>query len=280
LAFSTRPPCPSIDFVCDDDAGLRGTSRSRAPWGRVDQTARPSWPSLLLRRLNPACAVRRPWCARRLASRPDVSRPCGLRTPLMGLSNIAPPSTWAPGVLSRCFRCSEELPPCVFPKESAWRRGATFGPGLPRPEHVPSLPFFPTSTVCSTWHFAGLLHPAADPGVRHVSSRSSRAAGLTSPSAEAGEGTGLRDAVRSHPRVLPCRFLPLTLPVGSLDPEGPCSLSRRGSHPFLSDLSQWRSTLRSFPLISSCAASTVRFSRAPYTPPSPGGPGRGVVSGA
>jgi len=92
----------------------------------------------------------------------------------MGLSKFAPPSTSVPGVHSQCFRCSEELSLRVFPKEIAWRRGATFGPGLPRPGLVPPLPFLPASTVCSTWHFAGLLHPAADPGVRHVSGRSGR----------------------------------------------------------------------------------------------------------
>jgi len=31
------------------------------------------------------------------------------------------------------------------------------------------MPFLPTSTVCSTHFSAGLLHPAADHGVRHVS---------------------------------------------------------------------------------------------------------------
>jgi hypothetical protein len=94
----------------------------------------------------------------------------------MGLSKFAPPSTSVPGVHSQCLRCSEELPPCIVPKDSAWRRGAIFGPGLPRPGLVPPLPFLPASTVCSTWHFAGLLHPAADPGVRHVSGLSSRGA--------------------------------------------------------------------------------------------------------
>jgi hypothetical protein len=45
----------------------------------------------------------------------------------------------------------------------------TLGVGLPVPTHVPSLPFLPTSTVYSALHLAGLLHPAADHGVRHVS---------------------------------------------------------------------------------------------------------------
>lgn len=58
---------------------------------------------------------------------------------------------------------------------------ATFGPELPGSGHVPSLSFLPTSTACSAaddhplagknhpFHVAGLLHPAADLGVRHVS---------------------------------------------------------------------------------------------------------------
>lgn len=40
-----------------------------------------------------------------------------------------------------------------------------------QPDHLrlPSLSFLPTSTACSAHHRAGLLHPAADPGVRPVS---------------------------------------------------------------------------------------------------------------
>jgi hypothetical protein len=45
------------------------------------------------------------------------------------------------------------------------------GPGLPHPEHVPPVSFFPTSAVFSAHGFAGLLHPAAGHGVRPVSSR-------------------------------------------------------------------------------------------------------------
>lgn len=46
----------------------------------------------------------------------------------------------------------------------------TFGLGLPCPRLVPSLPFLSASTAYSTHCFAGLLHPAAGHGVRHVSS--------------------------------------------------------------------------------------------------------------
>jgi len=53
-----------------------------------------------------------------------------------------------------------------------------FGPGLPRPEHVPFLPFLPASTVFSAEgrsedppfrRLASLLHLAASCGVHHVS---------------------------------------------------------------------------------------------------------------
>jgi len=44
-----------------------------------------------------------------------------------------------------------------------------FGSRLPRLELVPPLPFLPASTVYSKRYFAGLLHPAADYGVHHVS---------------------------------------------------------------------------------------------------------------
>lgn len=50
-------------------------------------------------------------------------------------------------------------------------------PGCPGPtrchpyELVPSMPFFPTTTVCSSHGIAGLSHPASDHGVRLVSSR-------------------------------------------------------------------------------------------------------------
>jgi hypothetical protein len=49
---------------------------------------------------------------------------------------------------------------------------SAFGPELPSSGLVPPLPFFPASTVFSAWYLAGLLRPAADHGVRHVSGRS------------------------------------------------------------------------------------------------------------
>jgi len=55
------------------------------------------------------------------------------------------------------------LPVCPLP--------ANQGLGLPLPKHVPSLSFFPTSTVCSTQSITGLLHPATDHEVHLVSRR-------------------------------------------------------------------------------------------------------------
>ena len=53
----------------------------------------------------------------------------------------------------------------TLPKDPA----VGFGSRLPRLVLVPSLPFLPASTVYSKRYFAGLLHPAADYGVHHVS---------------------------------------------------------------------------------------------------------------
>ena len=60
------------------------------------------------------------------------------------------------------------------------------------PERVPSLSFLPTSTVYSTRCLAGLLHPAADPGVRLVSSRRRR-----EPTHDLSPGAGPSEAFPS-----------------------------------------------------------------------------------
>jgi len=78
------------------------------------------------------------------------------RTPLLGLSKDRPSIDMSP---------ARPLPASASRK----RESSTFGPGLPFPGLVPPLPFLPASTVCSAQRFAGLLHPAADHGVRHVS---------------------------------------------------------------------------------------------------------------
>jgi hypothetical protein len=66
------------------------------------------------------------------------------------------------------------LPVCPLP--------ANRGLGLPLPKHVPSLSFFPTSTVCSTQSLTGLLHPATDHEVHLVSRRISDVAAEIRPS--------------------------------------------------------------------------------------------------
>jgi len=83
-------------------------------------------------------------------SRPKTGR--RVWTPLMGFIKDRPSTD-----------ISLEYPPPVCSEE------LTFGPKLPRSEHVPPLPFRTTPTVFATRHLAGLLHPAAGHGVRHVS---------------------------------------------------------------------------------------------------------------
>jgi hypothetical protein len=74
-----------------------------------------------------------------------------------------------------------------------------FGPRLPASSPVPPLPFLTTSAACSALALAGLLHPAADHGVRLV-------AGLRPGSS--------RDASRS------CCLGPSPDPGGSVFPRG------------------------------------------------------------
>jgi hypothetical protein len=97
--------------------------------------------------------------ARRPAHHLAVVRRTGLRparTPLLGLSKDRP---------SIDMSIARPLPVEVPRKRVA----SSFGPGLPPPGLVPPLPFLPAPTVFSAPCLAGLLHPAADHGVRHVS---------------------------------------------------------------------------------------------------------------
>jgi hypothetical protein len=57
---------------------------------------------------------------------------------------------------------------CILSKHAS-RRKSTLGARLPSLPHGPSSSFLTTSMVCSASHPAGLLHPAAGYGVRHVS---------------------------------------------------------------------------------------------------------------
>ena len=152
MAFSTRPPCPSATFGCDDGTGLRGTSRLRAPWGRVDQ-----WPDPRDLRISFEDALQRALLLRRLPlcfswpEGPPLLVESEARTPLMGLSKFAPPSASVQCVHSQLRRCSEELSRGWFPREPSVRRGVAFGAKLPRSALVPPLPFLPASTVCSAF---------------------------------------------------------------------------------------------------------------------------------
>jgi hypothetical protein len=60
-------------------------------------------------------------------------------------------------------------PPALHQVSCPGRASSSFGPRLPHLRHLPPLSFLATSAVYSTRHLAGLLHPAAGHGVRHVS---------------------------------------------------------------------------------------------------------------
>ena len=150
------------------------------------------------------------------------------------------------------------------------RRGATFGPEMPLSGLVPPLPFLPAATVCSTWHFSGLLHPETDPGVRQV-------AGRWGPLARPGvsgwrpESLAVHTSIPPSPRGSWCRHCH----------PGPRSIVRRrmGAGPvWRGELkasfnhSHWRSTLRSFPLAFSSAASSAPRVRTPITSTGPSDP--------
>ena len=107
-----------------------------------------------------------------------------------------------PGLLSWG---SSIAPPPTRPSLRFTRLGRRpdFGSGLPRPEHVPLLPFLPASAVSSAASgsedplvrlSAGLLHPAAGHGVHHVSDF---LLGLSTE--RRPEGRGPRGPSRSRP---------------------------------------------------------------------------------
>jgi hypothetical protein len=97
---------------------------------------------------------------------------------------------------------SSTQPSCVVTRPD---RRLDFGSGLPRPDHVPLLPFLPAPAVCYAAsrsedplvrRSAGLLHPAADHGVRHVSDS------LTRPRSRASDPKVVDPKV--HPGIVPC----------------------------------------------------------------------------
>jgi hypothetical protein len=115
-------------------------------------------------------------CVHPTAARLRLSRtPLGVRT-----DGLAPARRLFPGhpAESKDFglgrllqRCVQRTPlrrrfrMCPLPPTS---KLLGFGRELPGSPHVPSSWFLPTSTAFSTFGSAGLLHPAADPGVHQV----------------------------------------------------------------------------------------------------------------
>jgi hypothetical protein len=133
------------------ESSLSGTLEQQA----ADQRDPRVCPLLRRRQLRAVLAR----CACRSARHLAVVGQTGLqpaRTPLLGLSKDRPSADMS----------SARPLPARGPRK---RVSPTIGPGLPPPGHVPSLPFLATSTVFSAQCLAGLLHPAADHGVRHVS---------------------------------------------------------------------------------------------------------------
>jgi hypothetical protein len=181
-------PCPALRR-----SKLRCRSDSRA--------------CILLRRLQFRAVLVS--CAHRSTRHISVVCRTGLqpaRTPLLGLSKDRPSID-----ISSARPLSAAAPR---------KRGAsTLGPGLPSPELVPSLLFFPASTVYSAQCLAGLLHPAADHGVRHVSGTSAVTLSCATRCASDSVYPPCPGASRSRPP------LPRTSP-GLLGPPDACTLAR------------------------------------------------------
>jgi hypothetical protein len=177
--------------------------------------------------------------------------PVRIGTPLLGLSIFAPPSTCLPSVHSRSCPGSEEPPVRLVPRRvRCWQETYTsFGSKMPPFELVPPLPFLPASAAFSAGEIAGFLHPAANHGVRHVSGPwFSCLSASPSRRVAARPATCAPCEVQASVAALPPSFRaseearPVWLPVAG------------GSHDHWFH-SQWRYTLRSFPLADSRATS-------------------------
>jgi hypothetical protein len=211
---------------------------------------------------------------------PFASRPFGVGTPLMGLSEIRPSidmGAWCP------------LPVVPLLRRAACLRPSGEFCGLARSHLRPGAATSRTRSALAVLHgFDGLLHLAlcrfVAPCCRSwgspcfQSSEASRGPDLSVR--QGGGGISVSGRRPVAPEGAAFRRPSADLAVWSARPRGAVLASRRGSLACLLDLSQWRSTLRSFSLASSCAASFELFSRTPDLLPFPGGPGSGVVSGA
>jgi hypothetical protein len=111
------------------------------------------------------------------ASRQRACRPSWLELPFRALLS---PWPGIPGLLSWGWPATDGCPPetCPPPLHRHHRRASTPGDRSHRrfgsdqlPNPVPSSWFLATSTVSSARRLAGLLRPAAGPGVRRVSDR-------------------------------------------------------------------------------------------------------------
>jgi hypothetical protein len=117
------------------------------------------------------------------------------------------------------------------PKPGRTCRSTSRGPTVPTASHVPSPWFLTTSTAYSTLSTAGLLHPAAGPGVHARFLRVASRCRLKSRYLDTFPPSSRRVSYppKSFPRQQPFRitaavaFLPLTPPKGVAPPVTPVS---------------------------------------------------------
>jgi len=138
------------------------------------------WPSRVNKFRSPFCLA--------LEGAFRLSWPGLHQAPLLGFSKIAPPSTWTREVHSGSDSSR-------FPVG-----GRNFGPLLPLAGPVPSSRFLAVLTGFSISNLAGLLHPAADPGVHRVAASSLWPRGFR-----------ILPSTMLHPsKLLPCQQPPLS----------------------------------------------------------------------
>jgi hypothetical protein len=180
-------PAPAVAVHPSPGGPPREAASDRRP---VTRSAAPSWASP---RLRSSCSAPARETTRRNAP------PC--EPPLVGFVENTPPPTCL-----RCVHSRRTSPPGLGP------------PGATREHHVPPAWFRTTSAACSASKVAGLLHPAADPGVRRVSghlarpTEAGRSGGCPSPRRRiALRRIPLAGSRTVSPRPLPpCRSNPTT----------------------------------------------------------------------